>query len=81
MVGARATMLVSVLLRHGISEISKIEQGLIHWLEENEYESLRQLQGSMSQINAPDPTAFERVQYMKAIQSYEPTWQISSNLA
>lgn len=75
MVGAKITMLVSALLRHGIGEISKIEQGLLHWLEENEYESIKQLQGSMSQINAPDPTAFERVQYMKAIQSYEPVWQ------
>jgi dihydroorotate dehydrogenase (fumarate) len=75
MVGAKVTMLVSVLLRHGISEIHKIEQSLIHWLDTNEYESVKQLQGSMSQINAPDPTVFERVQYMKAIQSYEPVWQ------
>ncbi|ACK69709.1 dihydroorotate dehydrogenase [Gloeothece citriformis PCC 7424] len=72
MVGAKATMLVSVLLRHGIHEITKIELSLKHWLEEHEYESVKQLQGSMSQINCPDPTAFERVQYMKALQSYEP---------
>ncbi len=75
MIGAKVTMLVSVLLRHGIEEISQIEQGIIHWLQEHEYESLKQLQGSMSQINCPDPTAFERVQYMKAIQSYQPVWK------
>jgi dihydroorotate dehydrogenase (fumarate) len=75
MVGAKATMLVSVLLRHGLEEITKIEQGLLHWLEENEYESIEQLIGSMSQMNCPDPTAFERVQYMKALQSYEPVWK------
>lgn len=75
MVGAKATMLVSVLLRHGLEEITKIEQGLLHWLEENEYESIEQLIGSMSQMNCPDPTAFERVQYMRALQSYEPVWK------
>ncbi|WP_013323082.1 dihydroorotate dehydrogenase-like protein [Gloeothece verrucosa] len=80
MVGAKATMLVSVLLRHGINEIRKIEQNLIHWLQEHEYESVKQLQGSMSQMNCPDPTVFERVQYMKAIQSYEPVWKRFPNL-
>ncbi|MEG3438052.1 dihydroorotate dehydrogenase-like protein [Pannus brasiliensis CCIBt3594] len=75
MVGAKVTMLVSVLLRHGFEEITKIERGLLHWLEENEYESIEQLQGSMSQLNCPDPSAFERAQYMKAIQSYEPVWK------
>lgn len=80
MVGAKVTMLVSVLLRHSIAEIRKIEQSLTHWLSEHEYESVKQLQGSMSQINCPDPTAFERVQYMKAIQSYEPVWKRFPNL-
>lgn len=72
MVGAKVTQLVSVLLRHGVGEIQKIEQGLIHWLDENEYESVRQMQGSMSQMNCSNPSAFERVQYMKAIQNYQP---------
>lgn len=70
MAGANITMLCSVLLRHGISHLREIEQGMIHWMEEHEYESVRQMQGSMSQINSPDASAFERAQYMKAIQSY-----------
>jgi len=72
MVGAKVTQLVSVLLRHGVGEIQKIEQGLIHWLDQNEYESVKQMQGSMSQMNCPNPSAFERAQYMKAIQNYQP---------
>lgn len=72
MAGASVTMLCSVLLRHGIDEIKEIEKGLRHWMEENEYESVRLLQGSMSQRKCPDPTAFERAQYMKAIQNYHP---------
>ena len=72
MVGANVTMLVSVLLRHGIEHIQAIEAGMRQWMEEHEYESVKQMQGSMSQINCPDESAFERAQYMKAIQSYQP---------
>ena len=71
MAGANATMLVSVLLRHGIEHIQAIEEGMGQWMEEHEYESVKQMQGSMSQINCPDESAFERAQYMKAIQSYQ----------
>ena len=72
MAGANITMLVSVLLRYGIEHIQVIEEGMRQWMEEYEYESVKQMQGSMSQINCPDESAFERAQYMKAIQSYQP---------
>ena len=75
MAGAKVTQLVSVLLRHGIGYIEVLEQQLRHWMEENEYESVQQMQGSMSQLHCPDPTAFERVQYMKALQTYAPIWK------
>ena len=70
MVGANVTMLVSVLLSHGLNRLQEIEKDLIEWLEVKEYDSLAQLQGSMSQINCPDPSVFERVQYLKAIQNF-----------
>ncbi|MGK7918147.1 MAG: dihydroorotate dehydrogenase-like protein [Prochloraceae cyanobacterium] len=72
MAGASITQLVSVLLRHGIEQIRVIEQDTIEWLTTHEYESLKQLQGSMSQLNCPNKDAFERVQYMKALQTYKP---------
>mgnify|MGYP005850837305 CR=1 FL=1 len=72
MAGAKVTQICSVLLRHGIPYIQTLEQELKHWMEEHEYESVRLMQGSMSQINCPDESAFERVQYMKGIQSYHP---------
>lgn len=72
MVGANVTEIVSVLLRHGIGHLRDIEQEIVHWMEENEYESVMQMRGSMSQINCPDESAFERAQYMKAIQTYKP---------
>ncbi len=47
-------------------------QGLRQWMEEHEYDSVRQMQGSISQTHCADPSAFERVQYMKTLQSYKP---------
>jgi dihydroorotate dehydrogenase (fumarate) len=65
--GADVTMLCSVLLRHGIEQIKVIERDLVTWMEEHEYVSIQQLRGSLSQKNSPDPSAFERAQYTRAI--------------
>lgn len=70
MVGASVTMLCSALLKHGVGHLSTILQDMRAWLEKHEYESVKQLQGSLSQKNCPDPTAFERAQYMRAISTY-----------
>ena len=70
MVGADVTMLCSTLIRHGVRQISVIEREMVTWLREHEYESIEQLKGSMSQKNCPDPAAYERAQYMRAISSY-----------
>ncbi len=72
MAGTNITMLCSVLLRHGIPQIRVIEQEMREWMEQHEYESVQQLQGSMSQQNCPNPSAFERAQYMRSLQTYKP---------
>ena len=72
MAGADVAMLCSTLLRNGIEHVRKIETDLCEWMEEHDYESIRQLQGSMSQKYCSDPTAFERSQYMRAVLSYRP---------
>ncbi|MDM9380395.1 dihydroorotate dehydrogenase-like protein [Chlorogloeopsis sp. ULAP01] len=74
MAGASITMLCSVLLREGIAHIRCIEKEISEWMEKHEYESIHLLQGSMSQKNCPDPSAFERAQYMRALQTYNPEW-------
>ena len=74
MVGANVTMLVSVLLSHGIEQLRQIEKDIVEWLEVKKYDSIAQLQGSLSQINCPNPSVFERVQYLKALQTYQPHW-------
>jgi len=70
MAGADVTMLCSVLLRRGIDHIRVLEREMVQWLDEHEYESVEQLKGSMSQEHCPDPAAFERAQYMRALSSY-----------
>ncbi len=69
MVGADVTMLCSSLLKNGIGHLRHIEKGLLDWMEEHEYESVQQMKGSMSQLRCPDPSAFERAQYMRAVKS------------
>jgi dihydroorotate dehydrogenase (fumarate) len=71
MVGANVTMLCSSLLRNGVNHLRHVERGLVDWMEIHEYESVRQMQGSMSQQRCPDPSAFERAQYMRAVKSLE----------
>jgi dihydroorotate dehydrogenase (fumarate) len=71
MVGANVTMLCSTLLRNGINHLRAIEQGVHHWMETHEYESVEQMRGSMSQLHCPDPAAFERAQYMRAVKSIQ----------
>ncbi len=70
MVGADVTMLCSTIIRHGIPQIAMIERELVDWLQEHEYESVKQLKGSLSQKNCAEPAAFERAQYMKALTSF-----------
>ncbi len=73
MCGAKATFICSAILRHGIEHIRTIEQGMVEWMKENEYESVAQMQGCLSQVKCPDPSAFERAQYMRALTSYRPS--------
>jgi dihydroorotate dehydrogenase (fumarate) len=45
-------------------------RGVQDWMTEREYASVAQMKGSLSQQSCPDPDAFERANYMKALQSY-----------
>jgi dihydroorotate dehydrogenase (fumarate) len=69
MAGASVTMLCSTLLQHGIKQLSVIEQEMLDWMEKYEYESVREMQGSMSHRNVSNPSAFERAQYVRGLQS------------
>jgi len=71
MSGAHAVQMVAALLIHGPLHLAKVKRELSHWLEEREYASLEQAQGSMSLLRCPDPEAFERGNYMKILQTWK----------
>jgi dihydroorotate dehydrogenase (fumarate) len=70
MAGARVAMMTSALLIHGIEHLQNVQAELSDWMEEHEYQSIRQMQGSMSRRAIADPAAFERANYMKVLRSY-----------
>ena len=65
--GADVTQMCSALLRHGPGRLAEVLDGMEAWLDVNEYESIEQLKGSMSQAFCPEPAAFERAGYMQAL--------------
>ncbi len=70
MVGADVTMMCSALLRHGAGHITEVLGEMERWMIDHEYLSVAQMKGSMSQKSVADPAAFERANYMKALQRY-----------
>lgn len=72
MAGASAVQTASELLRGGLGRVREILSGVEKWMQEHEYESIRQMKGSMSQKHIADPSSFERANYMKVLQSFRP---------
>jgi dihydroorotate dehydrogenase (fumarate) len=68
--GADCVMLASSLLRKGPNHIAALVSGVEKWMSAREYTSVEQMKGSLSQQACPDPAAFERTNYMKALTSY-----------
>lgn len=70
MAGATVAMTASALLKHGIEHLGVIKRDLVLWMEKHEYESVRQMRGSLSQRSAANPEAFERANYVKVLSAY-----------
>lgn len=70
MAGARVAMMTSELLARGVGRIGAILGDMRTWMEEHEYESIEQMQGSMSQQAVENPAAFERANYMRVLNSF-----------
>ena len=68
--GADCVMLASSLLQKGPGHVDTLVRGVQTWMAEREYISVEQMKGSLSQQSCPDPDAFERANYMKALKSY-----------
>jgi dihydroorotate dehydrogenase (fumarate) len=73
MAGADITQVVSALLRNGPGHLKKIRTDLEAWMEENEWSSLNEMRGNMSQERIPNPQIYERANYMLMLQTWERT--------
>jgi dihydroorotate dehydrogenase (fumarate) len=71
MAGASAAMTASALVGGGLGRAAEILKEAEMWMTEHEYASVRQKQGSRSQRKVAEPAAFERANYMKALQKYD----------
>jgi len=69
-VGARVAMMTSALLENGIDHIRGVLTDVTLWMQNHEYDSIRQMQGSMSRHAVPDPSAFDRANYLRVLSSY-----------
>ena len=78
MAGARVAMMTSALLQNGITHFARVRTDILEWMEEHEYASIAEMQGSMSYRSVAEPAAFERANYMKVLSSYAlrsaPRW-------
>ena len=70
MAGAKVAMTASRVLHDGEQAVGPILSDLEAWMKEKEYESIQQMQGSMSQKSVKEPAAFERANYMKVLGSF-----------
>ncbi len=70
LVGADVVMATSSVLRHGPGQMRALIDGIQAWMKEKEYVSVAQMRGSMSRANCPDPSAYERANYMRTLVNY-----------
>jgi dihydroorotate dehydrogenase (fumarate) len=70
MVGAHVAMMTSAFLQNGIRHANVVLHEMLRWMEEHEYESVVQMRGSLSRRSAPNPTAYERANYIRVLSSY-----------
>jgi len=79
--GADVTMMASALFKHGPEHVGTVVDGIRTWLDEHEYASVEQAKGSVSQAACPDPVAFERSNYMRALVNFTSPydWRIASS--
>ena len=69
--GADAVEIASTLYKNGFHQISVMLQELENWMKQQQYSRLEQFRGRMSQKNAVNPAAYERVQFMKYFRGFQ----------
>ncbi|MEX2114828.1 MAG: dihydroorotate dehydrogenase-like protein [Pirellulales bacterium] len=70
LVGADVVMVASTLYRNGVEGLRTLVGGVQYWLDSNDFQSLDQARGTLSQRKCPDPAAYERANYTRALSSF-----------
>ncbi len=68
--GADVVMTTSALLLHGPEHLAVMERSVRQWMVDRDYDSVRELRGSVSRGNVPDPQVYERANYYRIIHSW-----------
>jgi dihydroorotate dehydrogenase (fumarate) len=71
MAGANVAMVASEFVANGVERASEMLAEMENWMAAYDYDSVEKMRGSLSQKNVENPAAFERANYMKALQSYD----------
>jgi len=72
MAGAKVVQLASTLLYHGAAHMETITEDLRAWLRDHDVTSVDDIRGVVNHTRCPDPTAFERANYLRALQNWRP---------
>ena len=71
MAGSNAIQIVSALINNGVEYLGNITTKLSEWLSKNGYDSLEQLRGTMSLVKCPEPEAYQRLNYLRLLKSWQ----------
>ncbi len=63
--GARAVQVVSALYKHGSGHLNVMLEELDQWMTRHSFYGIDQFRGEMSQASSDNPSAYERVQFMR----------------
>lgn len=69
--GADVVMTTSALLKNGVEILKTFTYGLEQWMERRGYNSVTEMRGVMSYQNVAHPEAFERVNYIRILESFK----------
>jgi len=71
MAGADVAMVASEFVANGVERAQDMLGEMVNWMSVYEFTSVEKMRGSMSQKHVENPAAYERANYMKALQTYD----------
>ena len=69
--GADVVMITSTLYKHGIPYITHLNHGVEKWMQSHGYNELNDFRGLLSHQEVEDPTAFQRANYIKILETFK----------